>query len=180
MKQYRWRPGVRTKVSAEDFGRFIETHDCRTPEQLVELAHGSPIEDAFLWNDVEAGHRYRLVQARHYLARLETITIETKTGKESWGPALVHVSVRDDDNTRRFYATQEELIINASYRESAVEEAMKLLKSIRDRFAMIRELAQVWTAIDAAGRGVHEKQRKAGRRKAGRARGRRIQVAVSA
>lgn len=89
-KKYGVRPGSRVKGDPQAIGEelasiYIDKGEL-TAEGVIESAENgdSALHDEFVWDDNEAGHKYRLQQARTLIRFITTIKPK-KTPMREWG-----------------------------------------------------------------------------------------------
>lgn len=158
---YSWRGHTRAAVDAQVFGEFVEEigPEC-SAETLLAHAKGSPIHDLFEWNNTEAGHQYRLTQARYYLrsyrvkvrvlehrGEQRNVKVRVACHESADMPARVHVTTNKLGST---YMSVEALKEDKDALQSALAECFKSLVGLRQRYSFLSDLDGVWAAIDAA------------------------------
>jgi hypothetical protein len=113
-------------------------------EEVVEWARAhkaSALHGCFTWNDGEAAEQYRLMQARRVLqlyvvpgtSERRFISLSVDRKKEGGG-----------------YRAVEAVMSTPSLREIALRDALAELRRVQRRYAELRELAEVYAAIDRA------------------------------
>ncbi len=134
--------GVSAQIVGEQIERLKNKTGFVTAEQLVAKAKSkkSPLHDCFTWDDQKAGKLRRLDEARYLL---RTVTVEIETDDE---PIITRafVSVSDDP----VYTTIESAMADDDMRESLLGQAKRELKSFKVKYAQLKELANVFAAID--------------------------------
>lgn len=117
------------------------------PEAVVDSARpkSSPLHSRFEWDDGEAGHQYRLWQARQLIRVVVDLLPGTDTQTE------VFVSLKSD---RRHggYRVVAEVLSDRQLREQMLRDALDELEFFRDKYKSLRELAEVFAAIKKARR----------------------------
>lgn len=151
--EYSWSGGRSFAVSAATVGAIIENIQatkgvCR-PQSLVDAARPatSPIHSMFEWDNSKAAESYRTEQARGVLQALKVV-IRKPQLRPVARPAFV--SVKPATTKSRGYVTVRSAMSAQDTRDQLLAEALRHLESIRRRFEMLDELAEVWKAIDAA------------------------------
>jgi hypothetical protein len=116
------------------------------PQDVVAAARNpkSPIHDLFEWDDSEAGHRYRLIQAR-VLIRVAVTVLPTET-KDVRVRAFVSLST--DRREEGGYRATVDVMKNDASRRQMLADAFAELDSFRKKFERLRELNEVLSAID--------------------------------
>lgn len=125
--------GVPADVAGAELARISAAHGGLTAEILVAEAepHDSPMHPAFTWDDIEAGTRWRLQEARNIIRSVHLVE-----DGEDQGCAYAHVTVADDDETGR-YLPVAEVVTDAGLLSSAIaglarkqQEAAKALADL--------------------------------------------------
>ena len=128
-----------------------------TPEAVLKNAasKSSPIHDRFTWDDTEAAHKMRLLEAS-FLIRSVKVRVEMHDNDNQ--PlsvrAFVNVqsTVRDDDDDGRadcgIYVPLSVALNKGSYRDQMLANAASELLSFRKKYSVLTELAKVFKAID--------------------------------
>jgi hypothetical protein len=127
------------------------------PAAVVDAARDeeSPLHGAFEWDDGEAAQKYRLLQAQS-LIRSFKVEIE-RNGQTHTVPVFVGVSTdRTGEKSDNPYRLLEQVAKKPDLMEVAVQDALDQLDAVRNRYAHLQELADVWAAVDK-----HTKKRKA-------------------
>jgi hypothetical protein len=118
------------------------------PADVVEAARdeNSALHECFEWDDTEAGHQYRLIQARQ-LIRVYVHVEE----KEEAEPVRAFVSLTTDQrNPGGGYRTIAQVMSNEELREQMLTDALTRLRNLQKQYRSLTELAKVWDAVDAA------------------------------
>lgn len=124
-------------------------HGALTPAVILSEARkrNSLLHPAFDWDDASAAHRHRLDIARRMLVSVRIVSV----GGDGQPQFLrVHIHTRDADGGG-VWVSPEELLADEAMYEYALDEAIKMLKGTRERFRFIRELADIFNAIDTLG-----------------------------
>lgn len=105
------------------------------PEQLVERAKPveSPIHNLFEWDDTAAGEKYRLEQARLYIARVEYVPAPEREPLLVEMPTVVSRPVRLDAKC----------LSGVDLTLCSIERMQNELEDIRKRYAACPHLASV-------------------------------------
>lgn len=117
-------------------------------ETVVEAAKSkkSALHDAFEWDDTTAAHEFRLTQARKVLRSIR-IVIEVEEAEEeelTLGRFIIDAGPKEMPYVRADVVAGDEVL-----HQEALERAVRLLKGVRDRHRELKELADIWEAIDA-------------------------------
>jgi len=127
-----------------------------SPALVVEAAKdpANPLHDRFLWDDTEAARRFRLVQAGMLLRRIKVVVMRPALDSEPSVPRTVKVIRGTQSNPQRrgkgcaSFALTARIMADAEARQALVQDVIKELRAIRQRYQEITELASVWAAID--------------------------------
>ena len=115
------------------------------PETVVERARNprSALHDKFTWNNTEAAHQYRLIQARN-LIRVHVLH-EVKDA----GPEFVSITT-DRVKPGGGYRILADVIKDADAYTQLLRDALTYFRSAREKYDRLKELKPVWNAVDAA------------------------------
>ena len=119
------------------------------PQAVVDAARDeeSPLHGAFCWDDTEAARKYRLWQAQD-LIRSFRVKIE-EAGQTVEVPVFVGVSSdRTHGTADNPYRLTASVKACPDLLAVAVSDALDQLEALRDRYARLKELSDVWEAID--------------------------------
>lgn len=143
------------KEEAQTIGEVIErlqtaNDGAITAAMLLDSAKPvtSPIHDFFMWNDAQAGHLYRLGQARWYIKGIE-IVVEHDGRKER--QKANHLVQRGEE---RVYASFQTVVENQDMAEQVLAKAKQELVSWYHRYQRLERLngmALVLEAIENSG-----------------------------
>ena len=152
-RKYQARPGgPLTNQQARLLGSEIESMEKDglpvTPTNVVQRAKSrtSKIHKMFNWKDKEAAHRWRIDQARSYLASLVTIEITSSKPKKE----LFNITVRPDKGhkTRREYVRKEVVLFDDTAKMQLSGRMYKQLATIADQADQIGLTSHAtWAAI---------------------------------
>lgn len=151
---YRWRAGSRHSVPADEVARavneIVAVEGACPPERLVQEAEARPeLQPLFEWDDEVAAQRWRTQQARNVLNSL-TVRVVVED-REVEAPAFLSVGHRAETADRGGgYRSVWAVVADADLRNEAKAEALALLRGVRKRYGVIRDLDAVWEAIDGA------------------------------
>lgn len=146
---YAWKPGVRMAVRADVAATAIEEIRARdgsvTPTAVVEDARDPdhPLHRCFVWDDSEAAERYRQQQARLLVNSIRVVVL--KDDRPQQQTAWISVDVRE---TGKGYLPASVVMSDDDYRSQALAEALSALQGWRRRYGHLKELADVFEAID--------------------------------
>lgn len=117
------------------------------PADVIDAARAeeSPLHPLFTWDDCEAAHQYRLIEARNLL-RVYVVTPETQNE-----PVRALVSLTSDRvKPGGGYRELTQVLRDDELRAQLLHDALTQLRGVRRRYQSIQQLARVWTAIDEA------------------------------
>ena len=115
--------------------------------EVVEFAEdpSTALHAQFEWDDVKAGHEYRLEQARRFIRAV--VTFEPNLQRNMRG----FVSLKSDRaQPGGGYRTRDAVMSAAEMREELLQEALEELNRLKDKYQMLSALKGVFDAIDAA------------------------------
>lgn len=139
---------MKTKKSvliARELKRIAKAnHGQLLPEKVVEAArpNSSPLHNRFEWDDTEAAQQYRLWQARHLIR----VCVEYLPGVST--PTEVFVSLSTDRVEGKGYRVMTEVLSREDSREQMLEDALAELNIFRLKYRRLKELSDVFEAID--------------------------------
>ena len=119
------------------------------PAAVVEAAKNedSPLHGAFEWDDGEAAQKYRLLQAQT-LIRSFKVEIE-RNGQTHTVPVFIGISTdRTGEKSDNPYRLLEQVTKKPDLMKIAVQDALDQLDALRNKYAHLQELADVWAAVD--------------------------------
>ena len=147
-KNFRKRPGFQVKGDVEKIGKRLKKLSGKrgelSPEKVVENAKDpkSPLHGEFEWDDTEAAYKYRLDQARYLFRAIESIWVEEE------GEMSVRSFISIEEDLETSYRDWRYVLTDAELRAQWKAQALKELRSWRDRYANIKELTEVFAAVD--------------------------------
>ena len=120
----------------------------RATDVVTEATNlASPLHACFEWDDGEAGHLYRLHQAR----MLIRVTVQTVTYNEQHYRVRAYVSLPDDRVVEGGgYRVLANILSSPSGRGQLLEQALKELNSVKVKYYQLTELAGIFAAIERA------------------------------
>lgn len=146
--RYVKRPGYRLKGDVAVIGKHLESlagpDGELNPEDVVEDAKSedSPIHDEFEWDDTKAAKEYRLFQARRLTKSFEVVWIEEEVEVQTVG--FVSLEVDNDAS----YRTSRRVLTDPEMRQQWKEQALRELRRWRNTYQHVKELQEVFDAID--------------------------------
>jgi hypothetical protein len=153
--EYAWRDGARlqrgTRVTAQVVGERLEHLRAAasgelTPDRVVADARdpSSPLHPLFEWNESEAAHQYRLVQAR---ALIRAVVVRYRASADGQTRSVVaFVNVKQGD--RQYYAATVLALSDPDRRAIVLRQAWEDFQALRKRYAGLTEFAQVFATLD--------------------------------
>lgn len=149
----RWRKGTRAKVkarvAAEELERLSkEREGPLRPQDIVDESRpvDAVLHPQFTWEDGMAAEKWRCQEARITVNHL--VYVEVDAGEDEpveHGPVFVSVEV---DNEERGYIPTKVAMQSADLRSQAIHEAVVALRGWRKRHANLKELGNLFSAID--------------------------------
>jgi hypothetical protein len=142
-KKYGFTDGAHVKGDPQRIGEALEQvrhkHKDLTSEGVVAeaKAKSSPLHDLFLWDDSEAAHKYRLVQART-LIRSITVIVEDSAPVRQY----VHVRNTDPKSKRTRSGTYQPVKAVAQDLDSYQVALQELLEKLRAAERAVQELQE--------------------------------------
>lgn len=150
-KSYTWG-AIQYPVAAEKVGQVIEKIEERdghvTKESFLEESRpeNSVTHGLFEWDDQKAAEKYRLVQSGKIINNLEVHVTTVDNPEPIQTKAVVSVSHEPLEKAR--YTSIEAAFSNANTREIVIENAKRELECFKCKYAGLKELADVFAAID--------------------------------
>lgn len=153
--EYAWRDGARlqkgARVPAQVVGERLERLRAAaagelTPQAVVADAYDptSPLHPLFEWDEAEAAHRYRLVQAR---ALIRAVIVRYRAAPGDGARSVVaFVNMRDGD--RQYYISTAVALSDPARRAIVLRQAWEDFQALRRRYAQLTEFAQLFAALD--------------------------------
>ena len=116
------------------------------PETVVAEARlkTSPLHDHFDWDDSEAAKLWRIHQAR----RLINVCVEYIGPEDERREMRVFVSLRDDRDEGG-YRLLEKVVSTKGLRAQLLEDAMEEMNFFREKYKDLKELSEVFAAMDS-------------------------------
>jgi hypothetical protein len=119
------------------------------PHTVLERARdeNSALHGHFTWDDGEAAEKWRVEEARR-LIRVFVITPQ----QEAAEPIRAFVSLTSDRRNGGGYRNVEAVLSDEELKEQFLSDALAELKSFQSKYSRIKELAQVFKAIEKVSR----------------------------
>jgi hypothetical protein len=163
---YKWRKGSPFKVDAQVAGEHIaklqeERGGVLTPDDVVDDAKdpSSPLHDEFEWDVEKAAAAHWRQRARGLMNHVVVVRTYSEDPDDDGLPAFINVRVETQE---RGYVPLEYAIADVDYRQSAIEQAWKLLQGLQRRFKHLSDpaLDAIWAAIEKAEKHRTKKKKK--------------------
>lgn len=153
--EYAYRDGARLQkgagVPAQAVGERLErlrgdAGGELTPERVIVDARNlaSPLHPLFEWDESEAAHQYRLVQAR---ALIRAVIVRYRPAPDE-APRKVVAFVNVKDGDRQYYTATAVALANPKQRAIVLRQAWEDFHAIRRRYADLAEFATLFAALD--------------------------------
>ena len=157
IKTYKAKDQARfNKRKVQDYGEELEKLAIKSnekylslsPQIVVEAARGkeSVLHECFEWNNKNASENWRRQQARMLMNSIE-IVIEGDD-EEMTTPAFINLKFNSDDEEERGYIMSDVVAKNSSLKEMAIQQALNDLLSWQRRFKELKELGEIFGAIE--------------------------------
>jgi len=125
----------------------LQSNGVIRPADVVEAAReeASPLHGLFNWDDTEAAHQYRLLQARKVLQVYVTV-------EEAGGTNVRAFVSLTQDRTKEGggYRSMVDVLSDDALRAQLLQDAFVNLKNLRKKYQNLQQLAKVWAAVDEA------------------------------
>ena len=132
------------------------------PEEVVEFAEdpNTVLHERFEWDDETAGHQYRLIQARNLIR----VVVQFEPNLEQH--VHTYVSLESDrQNPGGGYRTMGSVMSAEDTRAELLAQALRELNRVREKYKLLKELANVFDAIDAATAASKRKKKRSSSKK---------------
>jgi hypothetical protein len=134
-------------VIVAELKRIAAEHDGELrPSDVVEAARpkNSALHSKFEWDNTEAAERYRLWQAR----QLISVTVEyIGSGKEAMITRVFVSLTSDRKEDGAGYRATVDVMADAGQRKQLMADAAKDMERFQEKYADLKELAQVFSAM---------------------------------
>jgi hypothetical protein len=120
------------------------------PEDVVQAAKpkSSPLHNRFDWDDGTAAHNWRLEQARHII-RVFVQVLETDKGTAE---SRVFVALSSDKSSGGGYRVLTDVLCDDILRKALLQDAYEDMRRFTQKYSALKELADVFNAMDKAKR----------------------------
>lgn len=147
---YHWKPGRWLGVPAQVAGDRIET--IRAERGRVHAAdvvddarpEDAPLHPCFEWDDSAAAEKFRVQQARAVLENLVVVPIESPEA-----PATRAFFAIGAPNEPHDFVPISAVMSDEALRRKALRSVLEELNRIKQKYSDLRELADVWKALEA-------------------------------
>lgn len=141
---YQWNPASRIKTDANVAGKVFEELESTvglTAKTLLDASRSedAPLHNEFEWNDAKAAESYRETQAS-YIIRSLCIAPEDEQKEPVRAVFVISGEVG--------YESTQIIMQNEEKRTALLDVALKELIAFKKKYAMLKELAEVFAAID--------------------------------
>jgi len=139
---------TKENIIAAELRRIANDNDgILKPEAVVEAARpkGSPLHTQFDWNNTEAAEKWRIHQARNLIrVTVEWLNIPGKSEPVEIRPFVSLTTDRKNEGG----GYRETLVVlrHKESREQLLADALAELQAIEQKYAALRELAEVFAA----------------------------------
>ena len=118
------------------------------PEDVIEEARpaGALLHTEFEWDDSKAAHQHRLDQAR------ELIQVCVEYYPQTQKMTRVFVSLSNDRSKGGGYRDMRVVLGNREHREQMLQDALDEMQRFRVKYAVLKELINVFSAMSKAER----------------------------
>ena len=146
---YEYINGWKGVVDANTVGEVVEQIEERdgeiTPAAFLEASRptNAPTHGIFTWDDQKAAEKYRLQQARNTILSLRVVSATTEDESVPHR-AFLNVSTA---SAASYISAVDALRVNET-RVIVLDRAKRELQSFKDKYAELKELAQVFKAIE--------------------------------
>lgn len=146
--KYEWKDGSRISLDANAVGYCLEAisvHGTLTPDLVLNEARRreSPLHRHFEWDDSEAAHQYRIVQARELIRSIVVIS-EPAPMME---PIRVKAFTSLPSEKGRSYVSTIKALDDTELRKQLLEEALKELRSFKAKYNRLTEFVKLFQEI---------------------------------
>ena len=165
-KKYAWRSGYSYRVPAATVGGVLEKIEREQgkvdAETFLDYSRDEKTEThgMFEWNDSIAAERFRLGQARKIINQLEVcvvyeeavpveMQVELNEAQRSRPTVSAYVNVnKRAPGARAIYMNVESAMSDSETRKQVLENAMQELKAFKQKYRQLKELSDVFRAIE--------------------------------
>jgi hypothetical protein len=149
---YQWKQNrfpVEAQKAGEELERIKEAYGGIVPKAIVDESRteDAVLHECFDWNDETAAEAYREVQAREIIRNVVVVKTTNEEGQKNI-TVRAFVPVSTEEEQPKKYITIDEAMADDEFRQQIVEQALKELVSFKAKYGHLKELSEVFTAID--------------------------------
>lgn len=174
-KKYSWKSGWNPSVKPDVVGKVFEEIEERdgevTSQSLLDASRSedSPTHGLFEWNDSVAAEKFRLSQSHRIISQLQVDVIVTEVPSDKpseveitaenvlKSPAYVNVNPVGRfgvKNTKGSFVSVQKAMSDDDMRKIVLRNALSELNVFKNRYALYKELAGVFEAINEFERSI--------------------------
>lgn len=138
-------PKDKAQEVGEELERIREEYGKATPEVIVEASRpkDSIFHLYFDWNDAIAAEKHRKQQARH-ISNSITCEVIVEGGEKKTVRAFINVRKAEEPE----YVPVEIVMKDKELRQQMLANALKELIGIKQKYQTLKELSEIWDAIN--------------------------------
>ena len=138
-------PQEKAQEVGEELERIREKHGKVNPEAIVEASRSknSILHPYFDWDDAIAAEKHRKQQARHISNSL-TCEVIIEGGEKKIIRAFINVKKNEESE----YVPIEVVMKDEDLRRQMLDNALRELIGIKQKYQALKELSEIWDAID--------------------------------
>jgi len=147
----------RTAVVEAELDKLVSTHGTVSPVLMVDVARAEhhPLHKFFCWDDTEAAHKYRIVQATNMILATRFVCVLKQ--QEDAPPTVVTAIPERKVSLRKFlpaydgesgYSDRPTVLSDAEARGNLVQRRLVMLRSWCDAVVDIEELDPIRKEIE--------------------------------
>lgn len=143
---YPYNPRDRRKAMETELNLLLKKNQgVLTAEDVLTQAEDptSALHDYFTWNEADAAHKWRLIEARQLITSIRII----QEGAEGKTRSLVSLNVDRYNHQGGGYRSLNDVMADPNLRQHLLETALAELNSIERKYRQIQELDSVWSGI---------------------------------
>lgn len=149
--------GILTDAQAVVVGKALtkieKQKGCVAPRYVVDEGRDSSSElhQFFTWDQAKAAELHRLEEARRLIRSVSIIQISRPQSQPKVVRAFVsvHSSEREKRFEGRAYISTVKALSDADYKAQVLQEALQEFTSLRKKYENLKELADIFAAIEA-------------------------------
>lgn len=118
------------------------------PADVIQRAKSkkSALHNCFTWDDSEAGHQFRLLQARNLLRVYVLVEANNSI------PVRAFVSLTTDRKNGGGYRAVADVMSDDAMRLQMLRDALTQMRNVQKKYKNLQQLSKVWEAVDEAER----------------------------